>query len=79
MEKLGDDMYINISHVMSKSTGCNRNDHDYKPASKLMLKALSMKWSCINVQSRPERRYAYMLQKKKQKGPHPRYSGMERI
>lgn len=42
MEKLGDDMYINISHVMSRSTGCNGNDHDYKPAFKLMLKALSM-------------------------------------
>jgi hypothetical protein len=38
-----DDMYINISNVMSKSTGCNGNDHDYKPASKLMLKALCMK------------------------------------
>jgi len=36
-------MYVNISHVKSKSTGCNGNDHDYKPASTLMLKALSMK------------------------------------
>ena len=36
-------MHINISHIMSKSTGCNRNDHDYKPTSKSMLKALSMK------------------------------------
>ena len=38
-------MYINISHIMSKSTGRNGNDHDYnlKPTSKLMLKALSMK------------------------------------
>ena len=31
MKKLRDDMYINISHVMSKSTGCNGNDHVYKP------------------------------------------------
>ena len=42
MKKLGD-MYINIGHIMPKSTECNGNDHDYKPTSKLMLKALSMK------------------------------------
>lgn len=31
-----------------KSTGCNGQDHDYKPTFKLMLKALSMKIELYN-------------------------------
>jgi len=60
---------------MSKSTGCNGNDHDYKPTAKLMFEGIEHE---IELYKRPkvdQRRFEKVcvyVTEKKQKGPHPR-------